>query len=76
MKTWNDECLKRQYERVKRQAIDYGFTEDELKSPYLDKLSHLTKSCRISKMITLAYYLGWLRGISYVDEGKTPVTLG
>lgn len=27
------------------------------------------------RMITLAYYLGKMKGISEVDEGLTPVTL-
>lgn len=72
---WNDDGIKRHYERVKEEAIRRGFTEEELKSPYLDKLSHKTKSARIMSMITLAYYLGKMKGIVEVDEGKTPVTL-
>lgn len=74
-RTWNDERLRRQYARVKEYALSDGFTEDELSSHYLDRLGHQTQSPRITRMIRLAYHLGWLRGIAYVDEGKTPVTL-
>lgn len=51
-----------------------GFTDDEVESPYLDKLSHQTGSPRIIRMIRLAYTLGQLRSISQIDEGKTPIT--
>ena len=72
---WNKESIKRQYDGVKGIAKNYGFTEEELGRPYLDKLSHQTKSPRIRRMIELAYWLGWLRGIKYVDEGLTPMEL-
>ena len=55
--------------------INQGFNAEDLESPYLDKLSHKTKSKRIYGFIKLAYFLGWLRGIAYVDGGLTPVTL-
>jgi hypothetical protein len=73
---WNDEGLKRHYDRTMRYAKNdrHNFTDDELESPYLDKLSHQTKSCRIMRMVTLAYHLGKLKGIREIDEGKTPVT--
>ena len=76
--TWNNKNNKRHFERVKRYALEdkrYNFTPDELASPYLDKLSHQTRSFRIMRMITLAYYLGKLKGIQEMDEGLTPVTL-
>lgn len=74
---WNDEKLKRHYNRTLEDAKRdrYNFTDDELEYPYLDKLSHQTKSRRIMRMVTLAYYLGKLKGIREVDEGKTPVVL-
>jgi len=74
---WNDEKLKRHYDRTLKHAKEdrYSFTEEELSNPYLDKLSHQTKSSRIMRMITLAYYLGKLKGIQEIDEGKTPVVL-
>lgn len=75
MRMWNDDQLKRQYNQIKADAKRDGFTDDELEHHYLDKLSHQTKSHRIMRMIRLAYYLGWLRGIAHVDEGKTPITL-
>lgn len=76
-KHWNKETNKRRYERTMEDAkkSSFRFTDDELDQPYLDKLSHQTKSHRIMRMITLAYYLGKMKGISEVDEGLTPVTL-
>lgn len=74
---WNDEKIKRHYERVLKDAKRdrYNFTDEELERPYLDKLSHQTKSSRIMRMVTLAYYLGKLKGVREVDEGKTPIVL-
>jgi uncharacterized protein (UPF0335 family) len=73
--TWNKQGLRNQYERVYEDAKGHGFTDKELESPYLDKLSHQTKSPRIYRMVQLAYYLGWLRGIKSADDGFTPVVL-
>ncbi len=77
---WNDENIERHYNRVLKDAKDakrdrYNFTDEELANPYLDKLSHQTKSSRIMRMITLAYHLGKLKGIREVDEGKTPIVM-
>jgi hypothetical protein len=74
---WNDEKLQKHYDRTLKYAKDglYEFTDDELERPYLDKLSHQTKSSRIMRMITLAYILGKLKGIKEIDEGKTSITL-
>jgi hypothetical protein len=71
---WNKDELKKQYLRVLESAKS-EFSDEELEHPYLDKLSHQTKSQRIMRMIDLAYYLGWLRGIANVDEGYTPVKI-
>ena len=71
---FNDKNLERRYNWVKQLAMDKGFTEEELEYPYLDKLSHKTKSSRILRFISLAYYLGWLRGIKSIDEGKSPIS--
>ena len=73
--TWNKDSLLRHYNRTLADAKRRGFTDEELDSPYLDKLSHQTKSGRIYRMIELAYYLGKLKGISEVDEGHTPIVL-
>lgn len=75
MRRWNDKKLFKQYERVKEYAKDAGFSDDDLERHYLDKLNKSTSSTRIKRLIKLAYFLGWLRGIAYVDEMKTPVTL-
>lgn len=66
---------EKNYNRVKRMALEKGFSEEDLKTHYLDRLSKKTSSSRIQKFINLAYYLGWLRGIKYVDEGQTPINL-
>ncbi|HEY5583492.1 MAG TPA: hypothetical protein VIK78_03265 [Ruminiclostridium sp.] len=73
---WNDEKLKKHYERILRHSKDgrYKFTDEELDTPYLNKLSKQTKSYRIMRMVTLAYELGKLKGILEIDEGKTPIT--
>ena len=77
MYNWNDKNIKNHYDRIIKHAKDgrYNFTDEELANPYLDKLSHQTKSSRIMIMITLAYHLGKLKGIREVDEGKTPVVM-
>lgn len=77
MYRWNDERIKKHYERTLRWAKDdrWNFTDEELEKPYLNKLSKQTKSRRILRMISLAYTLGKLKGIQEVDEGKTPVVL-
>lgn len=75
MYRWNDNKLKRHYDRILEDAKKRKFTDEELASPYLDKLSHQTKSPRIMRMIELAYYLGKLKGVKEIDEGKTPVVL-
>lgn len=77
MYKWNDEKIQKHYNRILKSAKEdrYNFTDEDLVSPYLDKLSHQTKSSRIMRMITLAYYLGKLKGIREIDEGKTPITL-
>jgi len=74
---WNDEKIKRHYNRTLEHAKRdrFNFTDEELSNPYLDKLSHQTKSGRIMRMVTLAYYLGKLKGIQEIDEGKTPIVL-
>jgi hypothetical protein len=74
---WNDEKIKKHYDRVLNDAKRdrHNFTDEELEHPYLDKLSHQTRSFRIMRMVTLAYYLGKLKGVREVDEGKTPVVL-
>jgi hypothetical protein len=72
---WNRAGFKYQYESVLEDAKKRGYSDEELESPYLDKLSHQTKSPRIMRMISLAYYLGWLRGIASADSGLSSVTL-
>lgn len=76
MKThWNKPRFKRKYHRVLEDAKEhYGFTDEELANPYLDKLSHQTKSPRISRMILLAYILGKLCAIQEIDSGYNEVT--
>lgn len=72
---WNDELIKKHYERTLRYAKEehWGFTDNELDNPYLSKLNKQTKSKRILRMISLAYTLGKLKGIQEIDESKTPI---
>lgn len=56
------------YEDIKQDAVKDGFSLEDLDKHYLDKLSKQTKSKRIIRMIRLAYWLGWLRGIKHCDE--------
>ncbi len=73
---FQSERYEKAYNRIKEDALSDGFTLEELEKPYLDKLSHQTKSNRIYRMIRLAYYLGWLRGIKHCDElFNTKITL-
>lgn len=72
---WNDEAIHRQFERVKQDARDDGFNDEELSTLYLDGFTKLTKSGRILRLIRLAYWRGYLRGIRHVDEGKTPISI-
>lgn len=72
---WNRDSLKKHYIRIEQEAKARGFRDDELEHPYLDKLSHQTKSHRILRMVELAYYLGKLKGISEADEGFTPISI-
>lgn len=75
MRRWNIPAYERHYDNILRDAKKHGFTDCELASPYLDKLSHQTKSPRITRMITLAYYLGKLKGVAECDEGHTQIIL-
>lgn len=74
MHKWNDEKIKKIFEAEMRYAKE-EFSEEELETLYLNKLSKQTKSKRIYHMISLAYTLGKLKGIQTVDEAKTPVVL-
>lgn len=51
---WNKPELEHHDGRVLEDAKQRGFTDDELASPYLDKLSHQTHSIRIMRMLSLA----------------------
>ena len=76
-KHWNSTRLQKHYNRTLDDAKRHPakFTDEELSTPYLDRLSKQTKSHRIMRMITLAYFLGKLKGISEIDEGQTPIVL-
>lgn len=64
---WNDIKLKKRFFKIKNdlQKESYKYKDYEMESYYLDYLSHQTKSNRIMRMITLAYYLGRLREIAF-----------
>lgn len=72
------ERFQRMYDRVKEDNMKRnGFSEEEMSKHYLDNPAFkVTKSARIWRLITLAYCLGHLRGIAYVDEmTNTKITL-
>ena len=73
---FNKERFMKDYKRNYERALEDGFTDEELKTPYLDRLCKLTKSRRILNFIRLAYTLGLLRGIHSTDEGYTPISCG
>lgn len=62
MYRWNDDKLKRRYERIKEKAKeDYSLDENYFKTPTLESWKFKTKSARIWNMICLAYDLGRMR---------------
>lgn len=69
--------FQRLFNWVKQDAVRKGFTEEELTVIYLDNPAFkATKSKRIWRFISLAYYLGQLNGIRYCDEMlNTKITL-
>lgn len=73
MKLHNKNC-QLSFNRLQEMVKD-EYPELDLNHPYLDNLSHQTKSTRIRNMLRQAYYLGMARGIKRVDEGMTPVVL-
>lgn len=63
------ERFQRLFDWTKEDAGRHGFSEEELKVIYLNNpVFKATKSSRIWRLITLAYYLGQLNGIRYCDE--------
>lgn len=69
MRKLNNPRIERLIQWVKDNAKRLNnFTDQDLEYPYLDKLSHQTKSPRIMRMISLAYYLGQIRGLRMCDE--------
>jgi len=63
------ERFQRLFNWTKERATRQGFTEIELSVINLSNpVFKTTKSSRIWKFITLAYYLGQLDGIRYCDE--------
>jgi hypothetical protein len=60
---------------IKSMAIKDGFTEEELLNCTLDGFGKKTKSHRTMRLVRLAYYKGWMRGVESSEEAHTPVTL-
>lgn len=71
MKSWNSETNQWWYEKTMEEAFDHGLTGSELKLSHqnLSNPSLITKSRRIYRMILLAFFLGRLRQIRWMDEG-------
>jgi len=63
------ERFQRLFNWTKERATRQGFTEEELSVINLSNPAFkTTKSSRIWRFISLAYYLGKLDGIRYCDE--------
>lgn len=76
--TWNDNSLKKRYEKEKESILDnpiYNFSKEELEHPYLQDSVFKTKSPNIWRKIVLAFTLGKMNAIKSIDEGKTLITL-
>lgn len=75
--TWNDEKLHRCHDKILNELkkSSFKYTDEEYKSYFLDYISHQTKSLRVMRLVTLAWYLGRLRQICALDDGKSKVTL-
>lgn len=74
MYRWNDEKIRKQFIDEMKKATQI-FTDEELERLDLSRLSHKTKSKRIYHMISLAYTLGKLKGIHFVDGGEEGETI-
>lgn len=66
---------ERAIKMVEEYAIKEGFSEEEIKPCTMDGFSKMTKSGRILRMCSLAYYRGWKRGIKTEVERRQVVTL-
>ena len=71
MKSWNSETNQWWYKRTIEEAVEHGLTASELKLSHqnLSNPSLITKSRRIYRMVLLAFFLGRLRQIRWMDEG-------
>lgn len=72
---WGDPRNERLHDRVRTMAHEDGFSPTDTETHYIDKISRQTKSRKALRLIRLAYYLGWMRGIAYVDQMRRAVTL-
>lgn len=65
------------YERllawVERDAARAGISREDLGNWSLDGFHRWTRSQRILRLVRIAYYRGWGRGIRDVREGETPI---
>ena len=76
MKSWNSETNRLWYEKTMEEAFEHGLTGYELKLSHqnLSNPSLITKSKRIYRMVLLAFFLGRLRQIRWMDEGLDMVS--
>lgn len=66
---WNSDKYHWWYDHVLDEAMSNGLTGEELQTQTLDNRHLRTESKRISHMIKLAYYLGRLKQVRWMDEG-------
>lgn len=60
---------------IKKYALEDGFTENEIENCTLDGFDKMTQSKRIKRLIKLAYYKGWIRGVKTSEELHSHINL-
>lgn len=60
---------------VERMMKEEGFSDEDIKPCTLDGFDKMTHSKRIMKMVRLAYYRSWKRGIKTSEEAHMPIVL-
>lgn len=74
-----EEQAQKHIKRIRESALrDNRLTEEDLRSAYLDGMfgrGKMTNSRRAIKVAEIAYHRGMMRGVSFVQQGESPITL-
>jgi hypothetical protein len=73
-----DEKYEKHIQRIKEDAKRYGLTDEDMSSAYLDGMfgrGKLTSSSRIIRIAEIAYHRGMMRGVKFVKEAETQISL-